>query len=159
MLEMVGFLINRLEGEQWIKTVQHLSSPKVNLSRRVSKISIWVWLWLFSNCCFFPGSPSFDILCMPFKNEISISHASLLCLPKLSLTGLQNYTFWKLIFPKRDTQTRETNIAWKSCSLGRISAIIFNLLFVGHSPWAYGSSTILYLHPPPPLIVVPSLYI
>ena len=42
MLEMVGFLINRLEGEQWIKTVQHLSSPKVNLSRRVSKISIWV---------------------------------------------------------------------------------------------------------------------
>lgn len=100
-----------------------------------------------------------DILCMPFKNEIFISHASPLCFPKLSPTGLQNYTFWKLIFPKQDAQTRETNIAWKSCSLGRSSAIIFNLLFVGHSPWAYGSSTILYLHPLPHLIVVSSLYV
>ena len=47
-----------------------------------------------------------QILCVPFKSGVSISHNSL-ALPKVSPTGLWSQTSWRLIFLVQDPQTGE----------------------------------------------------
>lgn len=42
-----------------------------------------------------------EILCVPFKSGVSISHNSL-GLPKESATGLQSKMFWGLVSPLQD---------------------------------------------------------
>ena len=70
-------------------------------SRRLSKISRWVWPRLLSNYCLCAGIRGCDILCMPFKCEVSLS-CSTLALPYANPTGLQSKMFWGLNFLVRD---------------------------------------------------------
>ena len=50
-----------------------------------------------------------EILCVPFKSGVSISH-SLLALLKVSPTGLQSQTFWGLVFSVQDPRAGEPDV-------------------------------------------------
>ena len=88
---------------------------------------------ILSNYCFCLGPSTCEILCVPFRSEVSI-FSSPVGLSKLSSTSLQSQIFWGLIFPVQDTQAggltwgSEVSILWeKVCNI-----IIF--LFFGCPP-------------------------
>ena len=48
------------------------------------------------------GPGVYEILCALFKSEVSITHSPTLGFQKVSPPGLQNQTFWELIFLVED---------------------------------------------------------
>ena len=100
------------------------------------------------------GLGACEILCVPFKSGVSVSH-SLLALPEVSPSGLKRKVFWELVFLEQDPQLGSPVWGLDPSLLGRNLAII--LLFVTHPPgiWVL---TIPRLRPYSHLVMVPSLY-
>ena len=81
-----------------------------------------------------PGPEACEILCVPFKNGLYISHSPLGLL-KVSPTGLQSQTFWGFIFPVQDPSGCGALCgAHIPCSFGSTSAIVIILPFVDCLP-------------------------
>lgn len=88
---------------------------------------------ILSNYCFCLGPSTCEILCVPFRSEVSI-FSSPVGLSKLSSTSLQSQIFWGLIFPVQDTQAGEPNMRFRGLNpVGKgLNIIIF--LFLGCPP-------------------------
>lgn len=59
------------------------------------------------------GLGTYEILCVPFMNEVSISPGSSR-LPKLSPAGLQSQILWGFIFLVQDLQAGEPNVEFRT---------------------------------------------
>ena len=71
----------------------------------------------YQNSAFALGPGAFEILCSPFKSEVSIS-SSRLGLLKLSPAGLQSQMLWGLIFPVQDPQAGEPDMGLRTLTPG-----------------------------------------
>ena len=93
---------------------QHLSTGQVPmascLSRRLSKISTWIQPRVFiQTTTSVLGLGVSDMLCVCFKNSISVSWSPLALL-SIRFTGFQGHMFWELIFLVKDPQAGESDV-------------------------------------------------
>ena len=94
--------------------------------------SWWVWPGSFQITASVLGHRGCEILCASFKSGVSISYSPLALL-KVSTVGLQSQMFRELIFLVQDPCGWGAWCgAWTPHSLGRISAVVIILPFVGH---------------------------
>lgn len=91
------------------------------------------------------GPRTCEILHMSFKSGAYLPHSPL-ALPKLNTTSLQSQTFWGLSCITESLGSGARCVAWTCHSLGRTSAIVLILIFVGSLPGVFIFS-ILCLHP------------
>lgn len=118
-------------------------------SRRVSKISKWVWPKLFSSYRFCTWTWNLLRFCIhPFR--VKFVSYSPLALLKISPSGFQSQMFWGLIFPVQDPWAAESQIPQ---SLGRTSAVVLIPSICG-SPSQGFVLTILHFWPPAHFVVV-----
>ena len=82
-----------------------------------------------------PGE--WEILCTPFKSEVSIS-PSPVGLLRLSPAGLQSQMLWGLIFLVLDPQVGEPDVGLRTLTPVREPCNIIILQFVVHPPREYG---------------------
>ena len=97
------------------------------LCRRLSKISKWVWARLLWTSCLSAGTRACETLHVPFKSKVFVSYSPP-ALPNVSPAGVQSLTFWGLIFPMLRLLCLDPLL------LGRTSAFVISLSFVGHRP-------------------------
>ena len=103
------------------------------LSGRPSKISRWVWARLLPNYCFFLASWNMhqDFECILSKRSFYFLQAA--GSPKSSPAGLQSQMLWHSYSQCRTPQAKRAQCgAWNPHYLGRTSANVIILPFVGH---------------------------
>lgn len=110
---------------------------------------------LLPNYCFSVwGVRVCEILRAPFKNEVCVSFSPL-ALPRECSVGLQNEGILRGHLPSAEALGWEAQCeAWTLHSLGKTSAVVIILLFVGCLPRCFDNSA-----PSTRLVVVSSLYL
>ena len=93
----------------------------------------------------------------PFNRRVSVPHSPL-TLRKVSPAGFQSQMSCGLVFPVQDAWAGEPDMGLSPRFLGRNSAIVIFLPFMGWPSRGVWVLTVPSLHPSTHLTVVPSLY-
>ena len=99
---------------------------------------IYMWLSSFANTTCWRGCLFFSTFSLPLAVVSPYDHSHLSGCVVGSQYSFKKQMFWGLVFPVQDPQAGEHNVGLSPFSLGRTSAIVINLPFVGHLPRGLG---------------------